>query len=163
MAQLAGVRGLSEGRIREARRAKFGSALAEALRVRRWSQADLAQKMGTTQSAVSAWITGKSLPVADDVFEIEIEMDMTAGSLSRHLGYLPIGADTAPPDVEVAIAANPDLDPEAKDMMLSLFRKLRVMCRQQAALTSVKTSTNGSKAKAATPARSSRAGQPRSR
>lgn len=135
MAQTAGVRGLSEGRVREARRQHFGRALGEALRVRGWSQADLAQRMGTTQSAVSAWITGKSLPVADDVFEIEAEMDMTPGVLSRNLGYLPVGADTAPPDMEAAISANPHLDAKAKDMMTSFYRTLREMCQEKAALT----------------------------
>ncbi len=148
---------MSEGQYREARRVKFGASLAEALRVRGWNQATLAEKMGTTQSAVSAWITGKSMPAADDVFEIEIEMDMTPGALSRHLGYQPVNADAAPPDVELAISANPDLDSEAKDMLVSFFRKLRTMSRQAAALTPVKAkaATNGAK-KAATPARSSR-------
>jgi len=113
--------------------------------------------MGTTQSAVSAWITGKSLPAADDVFHIEIEMDMTPGGLSHHLGYQPVDADKAPPDVETAIVANADLDTDAKDMMLVFYRTLRQMSKQRAALNPV--ASNGvKKAKKTTPARSSRVG-----
>lgn len=151
---LAGVHKLSEGRMAEARRTQFGRALAEALRVRGWNQADLAERMHTTQSAVSAWITGKSQPAADDVFEVELEMDMGPGSLSRHLGYRPIDPEESLPDTESCITADPTLTADYKDIVLAVYRGLKIKASERAVA-----SSNGARParKTATPpSRSSR-------
>jgi transcriptional regulator with XRE-family HTH domain len=56
---------------RAAQRKRFGGTLAEALSARGRRQEDLAEALDTTQSAVSAWINGKSEPAAATVFACE--------------------------------------------------------------------------------------------
>jgi transcriptional regulator with XRE-family HTH domain len=129
----AGVRGLQDQRVKTDRRARFGKALDEAMRSAGWNQQGLAEPLHTTQSSVSAWIHGKNVPSADDVFEIELLLDLTPGSLSRHLGYQPVGADQAPPDMEQTISVNPHLDADSKEMMKRFYRTLRAASKKVAA------------------------------
>lgn len=74
----------------------FGAALAEAMSSVGMRQADLAERFGTSQSTVSAWMHGKKTrPVV--VFAIEDILGLDPGTLSRHLGYLPVVTKGATP------------------------------------------------------------------
>lgn len=132
-AKTSGAGDLQDRRLRDQRRAKFGQALNEAMRAAGWNQGDLATPLHTTQSSVSAWIHGKNVPHADDVFEVELLLDLTPGSLSRHLGYQPVGADLAPADMLLTIINNPDLDAESKELMTRFYKTLRAASRKVAA------------------------------
>lgn len=74
----------------------------------------------TRQSTVSAWINAKSEPAPDTVFAIEQALELSAGFLSRHLGYLP--ATNVPPvsTVEEAVIAARDLEDDFKRMLLAV-------------------------------------------
>lgn len=46
-------------------------ALARAVRPRQMNQATLAAKLGVSQQAVSAWLTGRAKPIAEHMLAIE--------------------------------------------------------------------------------------------
>jgi transcriptional regulator with XRE-family HTH domain len=96
--------------------------LALALSEQGVTQAELADALETTQSAVSAWITGKSEPAADTVFACEVATGVGPGALSRHLGYLPLDAAGAPPRVEDFVANSDELDDDGKHMVLTVWK-----------------------------------------
>jgi len=103
---------------------QFGRSLSEALRVRGMTQADLAKALETTQSAVSAWVTGKSEPIAESVFKMEQQLDISPGGLSRILNYLPLEAATLRPGVEECIQAHPFASDDSKRMMIAVWRTI---------------------------------------
>ena len=107
---------------RAERRRCFGHALASALGERDVTQAELADALATTQSAVSAWITGKSEPAADTVFACEVATGVGPGALSRHLGYLPLDAVAAQPRVEDLVANSDQLDDDGRHLALTVWR-----------------------------------------
>jgi transcriptional regulator with XRE-family HTH domain len=113
---------LDVARDRAERRRHFGNALAVALRTRGLTQTQLADVLDTTQSAVSAWITGRSEPAADTVFACEVATGVGPGALSCHLGYLPLDAAGAPPRIEDLVAGSGDLDDDGKHMVLTVWR-----------------------------------------
>lgn len=108
----------------EARRRAFGSGLSDALAAHSLTQADLAELMSTTQSTVSGWINARSEPAAETVFAVEEAMGLSPGYLSRLLGYLPLTAVGARPDVEATIANTDEVDDLSKRMMLTVWRTL---------------------------------------
>jgi transcriptional regulator with XRE-family HTH domain len=105
-------------------RARFGTLLARALKVRAMKQDDLAGLLGTTQSSVSGWVNGKYEPAAATVFAIERTLSMEPGQLSRLLGYLPLEAASRPVGVDTTIAESPLLDEEDKAVLIALFELL---------------------------------------
>lgn len=116
---------------REERAQLFGSAVAEALAVRNMTQLDLATALGTTQSTISSWKNVRAVPDADTVFAVEGVLDtvipMMPGSLSRHLGYLPLTAADAIPSAEDAIAQSDDLDADGRKLVLSVYQSMKEM------------------------------------
>lgn len=107
---------------RAERRRRFGNALASALSNQGRRQVELAEALGTTQPAISAWITGRSEPAADLVFACEVVTGVGPGALSRHLGYLPLDAVGAPPRVEDLVANSDQLDDDGKHLVLTAWR-----------------------------------------
>src|SRR5436853_6862060 len=74
----------------EARRRAFGAALAEAMTSRGMSQMELARQLDMTQSAISSWRCGDSVPIHHETtFQVEKALKVNPGHLSRHLGYYP--------------------------------------------------------------------------
>lgn len=57
-----------------------------------------------TESAVSLWMTAKSEPTRRKVFALEQALGVAPGTLSRHLGYLPVDAVPAA-DIEQSLQA----------------------------------------------------------
>jgi transcriptional regulator with XRE-family HTH domain len=105
-------------------RRRFGRLLADALKIRRLKQEDLAARLGTTQSSVSGWINGKYEPAAETIFAIERALDLEPGYLSRPLGYLPLEAATRPMSVEVAITESAVLGDEEKAALIGMYQVL---------------------------------------
>ncbi len=109
------------------RRRAFGDALRGALAASGITQDDLAERMTADghpvrQTAISQWITGRSEPDTPEVtFRVERALNVRPGSLSRHLGYLPVDAVRTITDLERAIDSDPrlsDLDRDALRLSL---------------------------------------------
>lgn len=102
----------------------FSDALRQARERKGLHQDQLATALGLkSQSAVSGWESGKSLPQPEDVFRVESCLDLDPGTLSRHLGYVPAGELT--PGVEVAIRADDHLPPRLRDQLVAIYYALR--------------------------------------
>lgn len=77
---------------------------------------------GVSQSAISAWINGQSVPSHATVFAIERVLGVGPGFLSQYLGYVPAG--TSPPcSVIDAVEADPLLDDVRRAALLALYRQ----------------------------------------
>lgn len=100
----------------------FGRALDEALTIRGLTQTEVATRLGTTQSTVSAWKRGQCEPDMDTVFALEELLGLRPGHLSRHLGYLPVTVEIALPTVEDTISRS--------DLADDVGKKLTLMCWQ---------------------------------
>jgi transcriptional regulator with XRE-family HTH domain len=104
--------------------AAFGEALRQALADREMSQLELAERLGlSSQSVISQWISETHRPDPARVFEIERQLEVEPGRLSRLLGYLP--TDAMPVlDVETAVAADPHLNAQQREAVLAVYRAL---------------------------------------
>jgi transcriptional regulator with XRE-family HTH domain len=102
----------------------FGEALRAALADREMSQLELAERLGlNSQSVVSQWISGTHKPEPARVFELERQLEVEPGRLSRLLGYLP--TDAVPVlDVPSAIANDPHLNAQQREAVLAVYRAL---------------------------------------
>lgn len=60
---------------------EFGAWLGRQLRRRGINQAELAEEIGVTRAAVSAWVTGRAEPRMDKIQAIEEVLDLSSGSL----------------------------------------------------------------------------------
>lgn len=93
---------------KQAEAEKFSQALSAEMG--KMTRAELAAEVAklsgetVTESAVSLWLTAKSEPTRRKVFAIEKAVGCEPGTLSRHLGYLPVDA-VPPADVEQALQA----------------------------------------------------------
>lgn len=117
----------SDGTEEPDRLVEFGAALRAARTERKISQVELAGMLTTTQSAVSAWENGDDEPGRDRVFEIERCLDLPAGSLSRHLGYLPIEYDGRRKRLtfdDFLMVEEDRLTPEQRKTLRDLYRQL---------------------------------------
>lgn len=105
---------------------KFADALRITMAARGLKQSELAQGLGTSQAAVSAWVTGKSEPAARTVFDMERLLELPPGSLSRPLGYMPLNADGNQDRVafEQFVIGCPDMDPKVKWVLVATYRAL---------------------------------------
>lgn len=115
----------------ETRRARFGDALAEAMRVRQITQAALGELLDEMrQSSISAWRTGSALPPdVETVFRLEKALKLAPGHLSRHLGFLPAKRATAP-SVSEAIMADSHLDAAGQRILLTAYQELAAAKRR---------------------------------
>lgn len=88
------------------------------------TQVDLAAAVPTKQTNVSSWETGERMPREFGlVFEIERLLDVAPGSLSRHLGFLPVEAANGKTSVTAvqAIRSDPALDETAKRALSAAY------------------------------------------
>lgn len=74
--------------------ATFRSALRDAVRDRRWTQAELARRIGVSQPTIGNWLRGRYIPSTTEVFAMERALGLVPGALSSHLGYLPAAVDS---------------------------------------------------------------------
>ena len=114
-------------------RRSFGLALTLALRAASQTQAWLGSSLKPTRSqpVVSAWCRGEFVPEQpEDVFEIERVLGLSAGELSRHLGFLPVDMARCPPaDVLSAIEEDAVLRPAFKKALLAAYREFIAFSR----------------------------------
>ena len=104
--------------------ASFGGALRQALADQEMSQLELAGRLGlSSQSVISQWISETHRPDPARVFDIERQLDVEPGRLSRLLGYLPTDAKPVL-DVETAVAADPHLNAQQREAVLAVYRAL---------------------------------------
>jgi hypothetical protein len=75
-----------------------------------------------TWHAVGTWEKAIWAPAPAKVFEIERLLALPPGSLSRHLGYLPVTGAQA--SVTSAIDSDPKLDEHAKGLLTGMYRSL---------------------------------------
>lgn len=112
-------------------RQAFGRALEHALADARMTQSELARRYAeatgskVTPSKVSDWTKGESLPENGDpdaIFLVEKLLGVAPGSLTRHLGYVPVATQGC--TVEVAIDSDPLLGEWARDNLHMQYRAL---------------------------------------
>lgn len=102
----------------------FASALVDAVSVRRVTQKHLADELGTTQPAVSAWTRADAEPAPSTVFALERALELPPGHLSRLLGYLPLDAvEGSAATFEAVVSGDPILDETQKRGLLALYRE----------------------------------------
>ena len=80
----------------------------------------LARPQPFSQTTVTRWLS-ESAPDPATVFAIEEVLDMTPGSASRHLGYLPVSAQPVATVLD-AIAADDHLDELARGFLADAYR-----------------------------------------
>lgn len=107
------------------RRQRFGRQLGEALGRASLRQIDLAKLVGTSQPSVSGWVNGRNEPSAATVFAIERCLGLAA-ALCRALGYLPVQAGEDEAGIEDVITWSVDIDAEAKEALLALYRVVSI-------------------------------------
>jgi transcriptional regulator with XRE-family HTH domain len=119
---------LSEHERNEARRPMrlaFIDALFAIMKQKGISQRQVATDLGwSTHTRFTKWGHGISEPEPDEVFEIERYLLVHPGTLSRHLGYLPLEAEKAsrPTGFEAIVQADDMIPDWGKDQLISVYR-----------------------------------------
>jgi hypothetical protein len=107
----------------------FGEALMSALMGKGLRPPDLlpvtnAANREAAGRVANSWINGKTEPSRPTVTAIESLLDLDPGTLSRHLGWLPVGAPEIP-DPEAAVIAYPHYTGEQRRVLLALMKSFR--------------------------------------
>ena len=115
-------------------REAFRQALVHARKQRGWSQRRLARELGISQSAVSYWERGKSVPEPANVVDLERVLELRSGTLARRIGYMPYETmrDEAISVLD-AITGDPALGPRQREILLALYRQLVAQRRAELA------------------------------
>lgn len=110
---------------RETPSTQFGAAVKATRVEKKVSQVELASRIGSTQSLVSAYEAGEHEPPRETVFAIEVALDVPAGSLSRFLGYLPVNYEGRAPLSfrDFLMRDEATLSPEQRRVFLDLYRQ----------------------------------------
>jgi len=109
--------------------AKFGRALAKAREARGFSQAEFADRHDVSPASISQWEAGVYVPKKPSiVFNLERDLDLEPGTLSRHLGYVPVVRNgtkrPAKPDVFAAIADDERFSPSQARVLTAIIREM---------------------------------------
>jgi transcriptional regulator with XRE-family HTH domain len=105
------------------------------------SQTDVADLLGTSQGALTAWENARALPdMPETIWKLEEVLQMRPGALSRLLGYLPVTTETTSekPTFEEAVTSDPLLSPDDRDMLLEIY-KIMISKRRAPAIKTTKT------------------------
>lgn len=94
------------------------------MKLRGVSQAALAERLGTAQSAVSGWVTGKSAPSSERVFELEKIFSVPPGTLAGLLHYRSPEEQEHRCDVVRAVEDNVVLSRAHKELILTMYASL---------------------------------------
>jgi transcriptional regulator with XRE-family HTH domain len=111
--------------VTEEQKAAFQQALRHEREKRGWSQRQLARGLGLSQSTVSYWEQGKSLPEPANVIELERTLELEPGELAHFLGYMRVSTmREAITSVLNAVMSDPDLGEEERELLLTMYRQL---------------------------------------
>ena len=102
-------------------RKRFATAVRQHMRLWGLSQEALAQRLGAAQSAVSAWVTGKSIPSPERVFALEEIFKLPPGTLASLVRYQAPDQNEHHCDVITAIEENDILSRVHKELLLTLY------------------------------------------
>ena len=114
----------------EQQRRAFGAAVEAAMYAARISSfADLSRRLAEVgverhEQTVGQWCKGLAEPRRSEVFAIERVCEVEPGTLSRHLGYVPVDADPTV-TLDQLIAADPDLTEQDRHLVLGVLRSIR--------------------------------------
>lgn len=101
----------------DAQRKAFQDALTQELSTA--SRKMVIERLGISKALLSGWERGAGGPPRpDQIFEIERTVGLPAGTLSRHLGYVPVGSSS----VLSAIDSDPKLNPKARRALEAMYR-----------------------------------------
>lgn len=107
----------------------FGRALVTALNAKGLTSGALlglvaAKTDNGKRSVINRWMNGEAEPSRPKVIAIEQVLELEPGTLSRHLGWLPLDAANVP-GVEASILADADLTPTQKNILLAALQDFR--------------------------------------
>jgi transcriptional regulator with XRE-family HTH domain len=109
-----------DGRVRRvAGRSEVRTRLATALRAAykgRFTQSELAKRLGVAQNTVSRWATGDVEPGLADILAVERECGLVRGHILRAAGLV-----TEAMTPEEAIAADHRLDAPRRELLLAAY------------------------------------------
>ena len=108
---------------RRDQREAFRQALRRAREASGLSQRVVGEAVGRTGSAVWQWEEGRGAPDHATVANLEVVLELEAGSLAKLLGYVPTGADR-PVSLVEALNADPRLDDSGRELLTSVYRWL---------------------------------------
>lgn len=103
-------------------RAAFGRALDEAMAENDIKPPALADAAAVTPDAVRKWMAGLREPEPQTVFVLEETLRLVPGELSRHFGYVPVGAHVS---LLAAIDAAEELTDRDRKVLRATYRSLR--------------------------------------
>lgn len=87
------------------------------------STRELADQLGyRSPGTISHWEKGESPPEPPVVFALEDRLGLTPGTLSQHLGFLPVAADAAPCTVETALVSDLHLTEDRREILRNIYR-----------------------------------------
>jgi excisionase family DNA binding protein len=103
----------------------FGIALREARHLRGLTQAVVAAELGVTQQLVGNWEQGSRRAQPAHATQLEDLLDLDDGTLTRHLGYLPMGSAGVVVEHTVvdALAQDPRLTDRQRNVLLDTYRE----------------------------------------
>jgi transcriptional regulator with XRE-family HTH domain len=104
-------------------RRAFGAQLRQERETRQVSAEELADRLSTSPESVRMWEKGKRVPKPARIFEIEQALGVPAGTLSRHLGFVPAsGVATSPASLLEAIESAEELDETGRLLLAAAAR-----------------------------------------
>jgi transcriptional regulator with XRE-family HTH domain len=111
----------------EEQRRAFAAGLYAARVAADLSQAELGAKLDMRQTTIAAWEGAVSIPSPEVVFRLEQVLNLSGGTLSQALGYVP-AKPTKPtkkhdPVID-AILGSERLEPPAQQALLAMYRAL---------------------------------------
>lgn len=112
---------------RQDQAAEFRRALRAVISQRRWTQANLASRVGASQPTVGNWLRGRSVPDANTVFAVERAFSLIPGELSVHLGYVPIDRGSFLSDLTLHLLVST----EGRALMIAGAGDVRKSCNTQ--------------------------------
>lgn len=107
----------------EPRREAFSLAVNQYLP--RGKQRAIADELGIPPTTLSGWVKGRRTPSNDEAIQLEEVLELEPGTLTVHLGFLPLGArEVNIASVEEAVIADARLGGDQKRIVLDLIRSM---------------------------------------
>lgn len=100
---------------------KIGPRIKESRELKRFSQGELARRVGVSQPTISDWENGKTEPTVDNMRSLAVELDVCFEWMATGRGardYLP-GVQEAQPEYR----AQPEVPADEQDLQ-AIYRKL---------------------------------------